>query len=563
MVWLFISGASGWMSLLGDGDTGWHIRTGQYILEHRSVPTQDLFSFSRPGAPWFAWEWLTDVTYALLFQIGGLKAIVLMAGAMIALFATVVLRYTLWRGANALIAAFTTLLAVGASSMHFLARPHLFTLLLLPVCLWLLEADRRKNTRWLWALIPVTALWTNLHGGFVIFLACLGLLVLAYGIEAALGNSTTPLTDVRGSEDSAPYGAARQQHTRRRPEVVPARRSKTTQSCPRDQHRLGNSPVVVHWITSTRRALDGWRVSKRLLELPRWPQIRRYSALLAGCSLASLANPYGFQLHVHIAEYLRADWIKNVVQEFQAPTFRSEGQLQFEVLLLAGLIAIGFLLRRRLFAEALWVLFLAHSSLISVRHAPLYATIAAPLIACELSEWWRSAVGGMKKSSALRILYQMGADLAPGFRRTSIWPVVLIVGLALWDAPQKWPRDFPSEMFPSSMVQQHAGLVASGRLLTTDQWGDYIIYSFYPRQKVYVDGRSDFYGEKLGQEYLHLMQGTYDWKAILERNGFNVALLPVDWPLASMLKLDPSWRVVQDDTRVILFQRLSRQTPRN
>jgi hypothetical protein len=484
ILWLFVYGVSGWSSLLGDGDTGWHIRAGQYILEHHSVPTQDLFSFSRPGAPWFAWEWLTDVTYALCFQMAGLKGIVLLAGVMIALFATVVLRYTIWRGANALVAAFTTLLAVGASSMHFLARPHLFTLLLLPVCLWLVEADRRRNTGWVWALIPMTALWTNLHGGFVVFLACLGLLVAAYGIETALG-------------------------------------------------------------------------------LPRWPQIRRYSTLLMGCSLASLANPYGFQLHVHIYQYLRADWIKNIVQEFQAPTFRSEGQLQFEALLLAGLIAIGFLLRRRLFAEALWVLFLAHSSLISVRHAPLYAAIAAPLIACEISEWWRSQAADMKKSSAVRILHQLGADLTPGFRRTSIWPAVLILGLALWNAPQKWPRDFPNQAFPVSMVHQHEDLIASGRLLTPDQWGDYIIYSLYPRQKVYVDGRSDFYGEKLGQEYLHLMQGAYDWRAILERNGFDVALLPVDWPLASMLKLDSGWRVVQDDTRVILFQRLSRQAWKN
>jgi hypothetical protein len=294
-----------------------------------------------------------------------------------------------------------------------------------------------------------------------------------------------------------------------------------------------------------------------------WPQIRRYSYLLLGCSLASLVNPYGIQLHVHIAAYLRDDWIKSIVQEFQAPTFRSEGQLQFEILLLAGLITVGFLLRRRLFAEALWVVFLAHASLTSVRHAPLYATVAAPLIASELSRWWQAGVAAMKKSSALRILYQLGADLTPGFRRTSIWPAVLILSLAALDAPLKWPRDFPSELFPTAMVHQHADLIRSGRLLTPDQWGDYIIYSFYPRQKVYVDGRSDFYGEKLGKEYLHLLQGEYDWRKILDRNGFDVALLPVDWPLASMLKMDPGWRVVQDDTRVILFQRLGRQTARN
>ena len=42
------------------GDRGGTIRTfGQYILEHSlGMPTsKGLFSFSRPGAPWFAWEY--------------------------------------------------------------------------------------------------------------------------------------------------------------------------------------------------------------------------------------------------------------------------------------------------------------------------------------------------------------------------------------------------------------------------------------------------------------------------------------------------------------------------
>ena len=483
--WLFIFAPAGWRALLGDGDTGWHIRTGQYILAHHAVPTEDLFSFSRAGAPWFAWEWLSDLFYAALFQMGGLKAIVLASGLMIGLFAVIVLRYTLWRGANMLLAVFTTLLAVGGSSMHFLARPHLFTLLLVPVCVWVLEADRREKTRWLWALIPVTVLWTNLHGGFVIFLALIALLVAGSALEAWLGDD------------------------------------------------LG------------------------------WGNARRYGTLLLGCSLASVINPYGIRLHVHIFEYLRADWIQNVVQEFQAPTFRNEGQSQYEALLLGGLILIGFLLQKRRFTEALWILFLAHASLISVRHAPIYATVAAPLIALELSQWWSASAAHMGKSQGLRILYQLGTDLSPGFRRTSLWPAVFILALVVLDAPFQWPRDFPSEVFPTGMIHQHADLIGTGRLLTTDQWGDYIIYSFYPRQTVFVDGRSDFYGEAFASQYLHLLQGAYDWQAIVDRNGFNVALLPAGWPLSSLLKQDPSWRLVADDHRSMLFERLRRQTVGN
>ena len=81
IAWLFLStGAHGWQSLLADADVGWHIRTGEYILDHHQVPHQDLYSFSKPGAPWYAWEWLTDVIDGLLFRWAGLKGVVLAAG---------------------------------------------------------------------------------------------------------------------------------------------------------------------------------------------------------------------------------------------------------------------------------------------------------------------------------------------------------------------------------------------------------------------------------------------------------------------------------------------------
>src|SRR5436190_22538910 len=64
-------------TLLGDCDTGWHIRTGEWILANGWVPFHDIFSFSKPGQPWFAWEWLSDVLMAWLNAAGGLQAVVL------------------------------------------------------------------------------------------------------------------------------------------------------------------------------------------------------------------------------------------------------------------------------------------------------------------------------------------------------------------------------------------------------------------------------------------------------------------------------------------------------
>ena len=64
------------------------------------------------------------------------------------------------------------------------------------------------------------------------------------------------------------------------------------------------------------------------------------------------------------------------------------------------------------------------------------------------------------------------------------------------------------------MVHEHADLFKNARLMTTDQWADYMIY-LNPSQKVFVDGRSDFYGPEVGNEYIHLMNGQWDWEKVM------------------------------------------------
>jgi len=114
LVWLFMSsGAAGWEGLLSDADVGWHIRTGEYILDHHAVPYHDLYSFSKPDAPWYAWEWLTDVTYGGLHRLAGLKGIVLMAAVLIGLFAMTLVRRMVRRDVHLFVALGVALLCVG------------------------------------------------------------------------------------------------------------------------------------------------------------------------------------------------------------------------------------------------------------------------------------------------------------------------------------------------------------------------------------------------------------------------------------------------------------------
>src|ERR1700685_254113 len=98
LVWMFLG--NGGKTMLGDGDTGWHIRTGDYILDHHAVPHNDIFTFTRPAARWYAWEWLSDVIFSALHRAWGLKAVALLAGILVCGTATVLFGQMLSSGGN-------------------------------------------------------------------------------------------------------------------------------------------------------------------------------------------------------------------------------------------------------------------------------------------------------------------------------------------------------------------------------------------------------------------------------------------------------------------------------
>ncbi len=124
--------------------------------------------------------------------------------------------------------------------------------------------------------------------------------------------------------------------------------------------------------------------------------------------------------------------------------------------------------------------------------------------------------------------------------------------------PVKWPHDFPKEVFPAEIVHAHEAEILHSRLLTTDQWADYLIY-LHPQQKVFVDGRSDFYGPEVGNEYLAVINGAWNWQKLMAKYGFDHVLMPVEQPIVQLLKQDPDWRVLADDGKRILLARSARR----
>ena len=145
---------------LKDGDTLWHIKMGQIMLERGEILRQDLFSHTAYGQPWHAHEWLSEIVMAGLHGWAGLPGVTIFFFAIAALTFSLLFKVAS-RIAGEMPSTLATAFALVCIYFHLLARPHIFTWLGAALTLYLLE----RGGRWPWLLLPVTVLWTNLHGG--------------------------------------------------------------------------------------------------------------------------------------------------------------------------------------------------------------------------------------------------------------------------------------------------------------------------------------------------------------------------------------------------------------
>jgi hypothetical protein len=172
-------------TIFNDGDVSWHIATGQWILDHRSIPHTDPFSFTWAGKPWVPIEWLSEVIYACAYRLAGYGGVAaLVTAALMALHALVYLNASRW--------VRTALLPIVLMDFTLvpmlLARPHLLTWPLLALWTWLMLWAREQDRAPPLVAALLMALWANLHGTFVFGLA----IAAAFGLEALVDSADKP-----------------------------------------------------------------------------------------------------------------------------------------------------------------------------------------------------------------------------------------------------------------------------------------------------------------------------------------------------------------------------------
>lgn len=473
---------SGPTQMLSDGDTGWHIRTGDWILAHGHVPTVDLFSFTMPGKSWFAWEWGWDLLFAIVHRSTGLAGVVFLNVTLLCLVSALVFRLIRRYTDNDVLAFAFTVFAVCGSLIHWLARPHLVSWVFALLFSHLILSAEEGNRKALLYAPALMVLWTNLHGGFFI-----GILLL---LASAAGEAL---------------------------------------------HVTFDRPPL---------SLGAYRGT---LE---------YLACALMCALATLVNPYGWALHRHVISYLHDSALLDNISEFQTISFHNTGSIFFECMLLLGAAAAFWCFSNRRAGLALTVLFWAHAALFSGRNIPLFMLLAAAPAALLMQDAGRRM--GVKPAFS-----KLGVEVRDTLREFKVVEragraymtsglALLFVAAGLASGKGVFRSEFNPNNFPLHAIDI-AHKAGFEHLFTTDQWADYLIYSYYPSQRVFLDGRSDFYGIDLVRKYQHIMSAQFDCEDLLKKYSIDGVMLKTDAPLATLLKRSSKWKLLFDDGSTILF----------
>jgi hypothetical protein len=161
---------------VSDPDVWWHLRTGEWMLQHHAVPRVDPFSGVLAGKPWQAYSWLFELIVVKLFQRFGLVGIVGYSVGMV-LAITVAMRHLVKRlQSDFSIIILLTFAACFSLGPMFTPRPWMFTILFFVLELdILMQARRTGRLRELVWLPLIFALWANVHIEFVDGLLVMGL----------------------------------------------------------------------------------------------------------------------------------------------------------------------------------------------------------------------------------------------------------------------------------------------------------------------------------------------------------------------------------------------------
>ena len=525
-----------------DTDTWWHLRAGQWILEHRAVPQTDPFSHTRSGAAWQYPGWLAEVPMYWLWTISGYAGLNLFTAFFVTL--AFVFVYLTTEG-DEYLRCFTLVLAAAASGVYWAARPHIVSFAFAGGFAYILlrfrtdpgysmeKGIRKQNLKTkfsdsvsgetfrgagLWLMPPLMLLWANIHGGFAI-----GFILLALTLAGETAKALW--ATLRAGPHSDPP--------------------------PSERHRQGRRDDV-------RQA---------------WQRSAWLAGITLACAAAVVVNPSGPAMLLYPTRTIAIGVLRDFIQEWQSPNFHQTEVQPFLWLLFATLGAVGLSGKRIDFTDLLLITGFGYLAFLAGRNVALFSLVAPPVLVRHGQEILREAkelrelkelrqpeelkeptdIGG-KRGNLGRA--QIGGRAA-GMLNWALLGLVLIAALVKVAVPLRTAvnEEAVAKQVPVGAVEFVRQSRPAGPMFNSYNWGGYLIWTLYPDYPVFVDGRTDLYDDDLLREYLSAATGQHGWQATLGKYGVNLVLIESGSGLDQELADSAAWANTFRDALAVVYER--------
>lgn len=467
-----------------------HLKTGQVVLETRTVPRTDDYSALARGRPYVAHEWLAAVLFRLVQAGLGFNGLILMKVCVALGVAGLLYAAARRRGASPAAGVSCLAFVMILAASRFMERPHIFTYLMTAAFLWLLARRRAGLPAPLRAFVPLQILWANLHGGFVLGPAIVLASALAAALDGALGLPPAP---------AAGGGSPRR-------EAI-------------SLALLGAGLVVASLVN------------------PYGVGLLRFPFQLTGS--AFMGEIY--------------EWLPPFGSPF-ASTYMARYYVAWIAFGGASLLLPFFLRRRGRpappggsFPCILFILFLALSLRMN-RNVADFALATMPGVAASagaMRAWLAGRSGAAPRPVAPRRAAPL-AWIAAILAGLAVW--FAVHGYAYSPSNRRRPGLGLGRNIPVGAADYLESIGMRGAVFNTYAAGAYLVYRLYPAVRVGMDSRNDVYGENLYRQYTRALADSDALEALLGRLDAGAILL--EWPNQGMMTAAAAVHRLRDWTPV-------------
>jgi len=476
-------------------DIWFHLKVGQYIVENITMPFYDVFSYTIQGQPWINQSWLSGVFFYLIFNIFGAGGLIIFSTLLLSI-ALFLLASIGYKKDNFLIVILFLMLTASYTFHMLPIRPLIFAYVFSAIYFFILYNYRLKSKNLIYFLPFFQLIWTNLHASFIIGIAIIFSFIVGDLLMWKLN-------------------------------IIPSD-----------------------------RMINRSHFSKLLI-------VGFISAIVC------FINPYGYKLPMYVFSLLKSkifmthltEWV-SIFQYHSVPPIEL-----FYYKIIVGVVITTFLLNIKKLDITNLIIFIGFLflSLSSRRNVSLFLFLSLPILCINLNDIIEKIITYFRRKKMDTIIHSLKLATQILF----IFVVVIQIFRVLtdrfyFDYTFKERQfglgvmEFPYRYFDEATTFIERNNI-SGNMFNDLETGNYLVWRFYPKRKVFFDMRVTDYGEDFFGAYKKSLVDSSSWHRLTKKYGINYVFLDYSLPekqnLLSRLYNDKNWRLIFFNDNAVIFIR--------